>query len=118
MRSSYRFLSILALAACTQTAAPPGCPSGVARELSTLDDLVAETERAIATGYRTEYRTRSSGFNFCLGSGHNHVGLSYCTGGGTQGRKVAIDPAAEQRKLDGLNERRRALVAGNPQCRP
>lgn len=118
MRNASILITILALAACAQTAAPPGCPSAVARELSTLDSLTAETEQAIATGYRTEYRTRSSGFNFCLGSARNHVGISYCTDGGTQGRKVAIDPAAEQRKLDGLAERRRALLAENPQCRP
>jgi len=117
MRSLTILAPFLVLAACSQTAPPPGCPSGVARELSTLDRLVAETERAIADGYRTEYQTRSSGFNFCLGSGGNHVGVSYCTGGSARSQKVAIDPAAERRKLDGLTERRRTLLAGNPQCR-
>lgn len=108
---------LLALAACTTPpAAGPGCPADAARELATLDRLSAESTRALATGYRDEPRPARSGFNLCLGSGHDNVGVSFCTGGGNGTQRVAIDPDAEQRKLDSLAARRAAILQQNPAC--
>lgn len=106
---------ILCLAACAAPA-PPGCDSGTARELRTLDRLIAETRRALDTGYREERVATTGGFNFCLGSARSHVGVSFCSDGTDRTRTVAIDPAAETRKLEGLRDRRATLLATHPAC--
>ncbi|MCT8331460.1 hypothetical protein [Albidovulum sediminis] len=106
---------ILCLAACAAPA-PPGCDSGTARELRTLDRLIAETRRALDTGYREERVAATGGFNFCLGSARSHVGVSFCSDGTDRTRTVAIDPAAETRKLEGLRDRRATLLATHPAC--
>lgn len=109
----------LALAACTTAPATgPDCPGDVRRELATLDRLSADSARALVTGYRDEARPARSGFNLCLGSGHDAVGVSFCTGGGNRTQRVAIDPDAEQRKLDSLAARRAAILQQNPACTP
>ena len=81
------------LAACTAPA-PSGCDPAAARELRTIDRLIAETRRAVETGYRTETAPAPTGFNLCLGSARSHVGVSFCTNGAGRTRTVAIDPEA------------------------
>jgi hypothetical protein len=73
-----------------------------------VDRLIDETRAAIDRGYRLE-RNVSPSVNICLGGGSDTVGVSFCSDGGT--RKVAIDPAAEGRKLDALLTRRDDLVS-------
>ena len=102
-------------AACTAPAVP-GCDSATLRELRTLDRLIAETNADIARGYRTEESTARSGFNLCLGSSRSNVGVSFCTDGSNRTRTVAVDPAAEARKLAALQDRRAALLAAHPAC--
>jgi hypothetical protein len=92
------------LSACEPADSP--CASPAARELRTVDKLIAETRTTLARGY-TEERG-SSGFDFCLGGGGSDVGVSFCNDLG-RSRAVAIDRAAEQRKLDALLKRRADL---------
>jgi hypothetical protein len=106
---------VLGLAACAAPA-PPGCDGEPARELRTLDRLIVETQRALDTGYREERVATTGGFNFCLGSARSHVGVSFCSDGTGRTRTVAIDPATETRKLQGLRDRRAALLATHPAC--
>ena len=103
------------LAACTAPA-PSGCDPAAARELRTIDRLIAETRRVVETGYRTETAPAPTGFNLCLGSARSHVGVSFCTNGAGRTRTVAIDPEGEARKLDLLLDRRAALLAAHPAC--
>ncbi len=107
MRRTMAALTILALAGCMQGGGGASCPSASARELGTVDRLIAETETNIRRGY-TMTEGDGGGFNFCLGGGGDNVGIGFCT---TPGREaVAIDRATEQRKLDGLVARRAALA--------
>jgi hypothetical protein len=103
MRGGALVLSILALSACVEG----GCPSAAARDLRTVDRLISETETNIQRGYAIGTQ-RSGGFNFCVGGGGDNLGVAFC---GEPGRRpVAIDRAAEQRKLDGLLARRADLA--------
>lgn len=105
---------LAALAACTE--APGNCPAR--REVRTIDRLIADTEGNIARGYAT-VPVRSSGIDLCLGGAQENIGVSFCTDGTTRTKAVAVDAAAEQRKLDGLRARRAALVramADDPAC--
>ena len=107
--SGPRLLPLLlpALLACTE---PTGrCAVPETRELKTLDALIAETEETIARGYVLEDAPRS-GVNFCLGGLRSNVGISFCTDPSGRRQPVAIDEAAEKRKLASLKARRAALV--------
>ena len=104
----------LVLAACVE--APGNCPER--RELHTIDRLIAQTETNVARSF-TVAPARSSGVDLCLGGARNHVGLSFCTDATSGGRAVAVDPATERRKLDGLRARRAELLramSANPAC--
>jgi hypothetical protein len=106
MKPTILLVAALSVAGCFQSRTT--CTSLAARELATVDKLIAETETTIDRGYVLT-DTSAGNVNFCLGSGGNTVGVSFCTDG--SGRKpVAIDRAAEQRKLDGLLTRRAALA--------
>lgn len=93
------------LASCEPAGSP--CSAPAARELRTVDRLIAETRTTLARGYTTE-RT-GGGFDFCLGGGGSNVGVSFCNDL-SGSRAVAVDRAAEQRKLDALLARRAELV--------
>ncbi|MCX7888642.1 MAG: hypothetical protein N2422_02785 [Rhodobacteraceae bacterium] len=95
------------LSACEEP--PAACNSAAARELATVDRLIAETRADIARGYRLETAPPAN-VAFCVGGQNNNVGLSFCSDG-ARTRKVPIDPAAEKRKLDNLEARRSALAA-------
>ncbi|MCV2867663.1 hypothetical protein OEW28_03365 [Defluviimonas sp. WL0002] len=105
----------LTVAACSEPR-PPACDRVIARELRTIDMLIAETERNMQTGFRTERAPARSGLNLCFGSSRNNVGLSFCTDGANRTRAVAIDPEVEARKLSGLRDRRAELLAADPAC--
>lgn len=96
------------LGACTPY--PAGCHGSAttAREIRTLDGLIAESTVAIEKGYRMAPRP-ASGVNICLGGASAHVGVGFCTDG--QGQvPVAIDVATERRKLAGLRAQREVLI--------
>jgi hypothetical protein len=107
MKPMILFFATVALTGC-MTQSRTTCSSPAARDLKTIDKLIDETETTIDRGF-VMTDTTASNVNFCLGSGGNNVGVSLCTDG--SGKKpVAIDRAAEQRKLDGLLTRRAALA--------
>ncbi len=108
-------LCLLLAAACAQY--PPGCDSRALRELRTVERLIVETRRNLERGYTYEiedygYRT---GFVLCSGG----YDMRVCTGNDTRPRRraVAVDPAAEQRKLDQLLDKRAELVNRAQGCR-
>jgi hypothetical protein len=105
MRIQFAVLCLLPLAACIQ--GQPTCTSPAARELRTIDRLIADTETTIDRGFVTA-ASEGARVNFCLGGGGNNVGVSFCAD--PTRRNVPIDRASEQRKLDGLLERRAALA--------
>lgn len=100
---------LLSLAACTQTS-NPNCNQPETRELRTVDRLIADTTAVIQRGYRTEEVQGNASVNVCLGSGGANVGVSFCADPTRRSVPVAIDLAAEQRKLAGLEARRSALL--------
>ncbi len=81
------------------------------RDLRTVNDLIVETETNLARGYAIVTETDvSPRLTFCTGYRDN-VGVSFCSGNRLieRERAVAIDRAAEQRKLADLRERQAAL---------
>ena len=99
-------LAAAALGACTPRQA---CLSAATRELSRIDALVAESERALALGYRTERVVRERigiGIGGCLGRD-----VRLCTGTrlGTGVERRAVDPEAEARILANLRARQSVL---------
>jgi hypothetical protein len=99
---------LLVLSACTEPA--PRCVIPETRELKTIDKLIAESEATLERGYVMR-KTDRSGVNFCLGGRQSHIGLSFCTDPAGRTEPVAIDAAAENRKLTSLKARRNALVS-------
>ena len=106
---------LLLAVACTQF--PPGCDTRALRELRTVDRLIAETRRNISRGYTYEYEAYGYRTGFVVCSGGYDVRI--CTGNDNRPRRraVAIDPAAEQRKLDQLQDKREQLSARATGCR-
>jgi len=111
----FPFLALCLLAACATPR--EACLRTTFSEVATLDRLIAETEATLARGYaivREPYVT--TGLDFCLGRGVRgnvfDVGLNYCNTVETRirEREVAIDPAAERRKLAELRKRRDAAA--------
>ncbi|MCB2094064.1 MAG: hypothetical protein KDE11_06635 [Rhodobacteraceae bacterium] len=99
---------LLALCGCTDPA--PRCTIPETRDLKTIDKLIAQSQTALERGYVMR-QTEGSGVNFCLGGRQSHVGLSFCTDPAGRREAVAIDSAAEKRKLASLEARRDALLA-------
>lgn len=99
-----------AVAGCAGTSGP--CARPEARELRTVEKLIAETRADMARGYRTETSASNPSVNFCLGSGGGTVGVAFCADPSQHRRTVALDMAAEERKLDALEARRLALLSG------
>lgn len=105
------------LAACEPV--PPPCKSPRTAEIARLDALIAETRATIDRGYVT-VPAAPADVTVCLGGASQNVGISFCTPSGGFTR-VAIDPAAEKRKLASLNDKRAAVArqaeAEIAQCR-
>lgn len=105
-------LPLLLLAACATPRQQ--CEQAATRDYRIVTHLIEETRQNIARGYaiRSEQRV-SPTLSFCAGGIHDdHFGASYCSDVATYTveRPVAIDPAAERRKLRTLLERRRRLA--------
>lgn len=114
LRPALSALALAALAACTDPSARCGGPE--TRELRTIDRLITETRANLDRGYTLVREDTGTNVNFCLGSHRSNVGLSFCTDPGTRTRPVALDTAAETRKLETLLARREALAARVAAC--
>ena len=112
MRRSAALLALLAaLAACGTP--QEQCIRTATRELRTLDRLIAEQQATLARGYGYERREvmHYEGQicdDWVAGTPRR---MCFEPVWDTVKQPVAIDPAAEQRKLDGLLARRKALLA-------
>lgn len=114
--------ALFALVSCGTPA--ERCETRLAAERQNVMRLLQQVEANIARGYAWESQTTDdSGFRFCAGgfnTGHGRLGLGYssCYGGPqTQRQRVPIDPAAENRKREALQQRLAALSTGQaPQC--
>jgi len=113
-----RIFALLAVPLLLVACASPQqrCLMDATRELRTVDNLIAETEANLARGYAIDRELdQRSRLTFCTGSyGHwgYGAGMSFCTTDDIvyRDRPVAIDPAAEQRKLSLLRDRRARLA--------
>lgn len=105
------FLSVLALMLAACDAPPPPCTAGHAREIRELDALIAETRANLERGYTTTAGAGAPGVQFCIGNQTGNVGVSFCSpSDSARKEQVAIDPAAERRKLVQLEARRAELA--------
>jgi len=106
-------LTLLALAGCA--AQPAACSSTAARDLRTLDTLIAESQQNLARGYAIGSSTGrgTTSVNFCMGNSTGNVGLSFCSGGNPTRRTgpVAIDLDAERAKLESMLQQRPVLAS-------
>ncbi|MCB2110615.1 MAG: hypothetical protein H6895_00490 [Defluviimonas sp.] len=115
LRGSLTLATVVALAACGTP--QEQCIRGATRELGTVDRLIAETEATIARGYgyRTDEVVRWA-WTVCdtvpIAAPGRATPRPMCWEPYTDTvrRPVAIDPAAEARKLAALKARRTALV--------
>ncbi|WP_410218238.1 hypothetical protein [Paracoccus sp. (in: a-proteobacteria)] len=115
-------VAICGLASCSTPAEQ--CEVSVAAEQRNVSRLLQEVEANIARGYTFQDTTTSeTDFRFCAGGfrgGHGRLGLGYssCYGGPqTTRERVPIDPSAEMRKRDALQNRLGALSSkGTLQC--
>lgn len=86
------------------------CEASASEELLRVESLISQVELDLSRGYRVEQELRP-GFElrFCHDVNNS---LRWCNHHVTRvsDKEVAIDPLAEQRKLDGLNARRDVLV--------
>jgi len=108
--SASSILLVVLLSACVQNAGD--CAREDRRELRTVEKLIAQTRADMARGYRQQDAGGNGSVNFCLGGGGSNVGVSFCADPTRQSRTVAIDMAAEERKLQALEARRLALQSG------
>lgn len=115
-------LLLLSLAACGTP--QERCEARVSAEYRNVIRLLAEVEANLARGYAWENQpVRSSGWRMCGGyyGGPAYYGYGYgygsCYGGGPEvvRTRVAIDPEAEQRKRNSLQQRLNDLATRGPQ---
>lgn len=111
MRHGFALLLVALIAACGTP--QEQCIRNATRELRTLDQLIAETEANLARGFAyEEYEKVRHVWTWCddfVGpTRHRRMCLEPVFD--TVERPVAIDPAVETRKLDGLKSRRAALA--------
>jgi hypothetical protein len=99
---------LLLLAACAEPRA--ACLRQASAELRALDAAIAETELALARGYRVAPgSTVTAGLAFCA----ENSPLTLCLSGERpiSERHIAIDPAEERARLRALQARRPAVAA-------
>jgi hypothetical protein len=112
-RAAFLLPILTLLAACATPR--EACIGSATRELRTLDKLIAETKANLARGYayETVEVTRPEWVicGYYPAKPKQQPKPRYCFQDVTETarREVAIDPAAEKRKLAGLVERRSAL---------
>ncbi len=112
MTSLKPILAVAALVLVSACGTPEEqCRRAATQELRTLDGLIAGTEANLARGYaietETDLRPRLS---FCYGRSGDRLAWTFCRDADVVRRQgpVAIDPAAQRRKLDTLRSRRAA----------
>lgn len=100
---------LAALAGCTDPRRQ--CARDVTAELQALDAQIAASQRALATGTRTEMRRPAVtvGVSVC-GSPSSNARVCADTTRPPQQVLVAVDPAAEGRTLSALQARRAELL--------
>ncbi len=114
MMIAMRLVPLAALCLLAACATPrEACLRAATAELRTLDLLIARTEADLARGYALEREPYNAAtLELCVGSGRVRdglgLGLRYCPEIETRHREVpvAIDPAAQRRKLAQLRVRR------------
>lgn len=111
MRNLVLIAALLALASCGTP--QEQCLKNATRELRTLDSLIAESEAALSRGYTYQERevTRWAWVHCYGGPYRPDRPRTRCWEpyNDVVREPVAIDPAAEKRKLQGLKSRRAAL---------
>ena len=112
---AFLLLTILA-AGCTHY--PDDCDRRALQQLRTVDRLIEQTRVNLARGYT--YEVVESGFRtgIVLCTGGSPVSLCTSNDTGYTRRPVAVDPEAEQRKLQSLLSRREALAEATATCTP
>ncbi|MEM6594887.1 MAG: hypothetical protein AAF672_08850 [Pseudomonadota bacterium] len=108
-------LLICALGACATS--EKLCIQDATKDLKIVQSLIATTEANLLRGYAVETEERRVVFtDFCLGSRRSNVGVSFCNRSEpvTKRTPVAIDVAAERRKLRELKRREAKLLEGIP----
>lgn len=108
-------LSALVLMACSTP--QQRCVSPISSQLETINALIVETERNIVRGYSyvNEPSNLRVGINYCAGS---YSSFRFCgsTYNDLNRRPVAVDVAAEQRKLEDLRNQQAALQKALPKA--
>lgn len=113
-------LILILLGACTTY--PDDCNRRALHERRTVERLIVETQDNLARGYGYEIveSNWNTGFGWCSGGVWNN-NVAFCASNtipSYQRIPVAIDPAAERRKLDSLIQRHKALVEATAECQP
>jgi hypothetical protein len=101
-------LAALALAACADPRTR--CLKAANADLAALDNAIAESELALARGYRVVPGTRVSvGLAACT---DNDNGFDICLGGSgpVYERRAEVNPAEEQERLRAMQTRRPAVA--------
>jgi hypothetical protein len=107
---AFLFSALSALVFLAACADPRGvCVENALRDVRVLEGLIEETERNIVRGYALQPEpTVRTGVSLCL-SPTNPLGICTTTQTDVRERPVAIDIAAERRKLRQLREREAEL---------
>jgi hypothetical protein len=104
-----KLLLLLPLAAMTACSDPRSdCIAKASRDLSVVRALIADTKATIDRGYAVQTETRNVIYtDFCIGAGRNHGVFTFCNRVQpvTTRKAVAVDLAAEQRKLRSLTRK-------------
>ncbi|PIE12800.1 MAG: hypothetical protein CSA68_12265 [Rhodobacterales bacterium] len=108
----YRYLIALMIPLAGCATVHDQCVSRHAKEVRIIDDLIATTAGNIARGYAIEKHEQiEAGFVLCTGD-DEHFGLCLSPQTHSKRTPVAIDVAAEKRKLAQLKLRRKKLKQG------
>ncbi|MEM7473061.1 MAG: hypothetical protein AAF340_17060 [Pseudomonadota bacterium] len=113
-----RFAPVLLLCVLGACATPEKlCIQDATKDLKIVQNLIATTEANLLRGYAVQTEERRVVFtDFCLGGRRSNVGVSFCNRSEpvTKRTPVAIDVAAERRKLRELKRREARLLEGIP----
>ena len=82
--------------------------TSVDKELEDVEQMIAETHANLDRGYAIHNAGGSLGVSFCAGNRSSNIGISFCTSPTRRAGEtpIAIDTAAERRKLRALEARR------------
>ncbi len=112
----HAFVVCLPLALLSACATPQQqCINRSTKEIRTLDRLIADTRATLSRGYGYQTETRTDWeWNICDqfkdANGQLRSQMCWEPVDQTVQRPVAIDPQTEERKLQGLEQRRAALA--------